>query len=152
MRQEYQHVCIAVNKFIGLTENNNICSLQPMTEWTNETLGKRLRYARKTLRNMSQMTLSEKTGVSQQTISNIETDVQDTSTDIAILADVLDVRARWLYDGTGEIVDGLYIQDEKLKRMLMIAQELPEYAKDRAIKELADFAKYVEESAKEAKK
>lgn len=50
------------------------------------------------------------------------------------------------------MLDGLYIQDEKLKRMLMIAQELPEYAKDRAIKELADFAKYVEESAKEAKK
>lgn len=147
MHTEYSYSNICVNYYPPSLCNAFSSNLGPMT------LGERLRLARQYAK-ISQAELEKRSGVDQATISKIERDDQKGSTEIVQLAVACGVRPEWLAMESGEMVDGLYVHDEKLKRMLMIAQELPEYAKDRAIKELADLVEFVEhaENAQAAKK
>lgn len=134
---KYQSTCIPVNKFVGLTAYNYACILCGMT------LAERLKAARK-FAGLTQKQLEEKSGVTQQTISNIEQGIQDKSTDVVKLAIACGVRAEWLSEGVGEMADGLYIHDEKLKRLFEICQQLPGYDVERlfqagnALKKLND--------------
>ena len=68
------------------------------------TLAERLFRARKQHAGLTQKELAEKSKVSQQTISNIETGTQLESTDIVRLARACGVSADWLYDETGSMV------------------------------------------------
>lgn len=110
------------------------------------TLGDRLKAARRHAKLHTQEQLAKKSGVSQQTISKIERGMVDSSGFVVHLAKACGVRPEWLAMEDGEMVDGLYVQDEKLKRMLMIAQDLPEYGKDKAIKELVDIAEFIQQA------
>lgn len=79
--------------------------------------------------------------MSQQTISNIESGIQDKSTDVVQLAVGCGVRPEWLGLGTGEMVDGLYVEDEKIKKAVLLMQEMPDYAVDEALKSIDSMSK-----------
>lgn len=134
--EEYKLVGNNVNTFIGLTSNKLICTLQ------NMTLGQRLKASRKYAK-LTQIQLQDKSGVPQQTISNIELEIQDKSTDIVPLAMACGVRPEWLAIESGEMVDGLYIDNSKIKQAVLIMQELPEYAIDEAIKRIDSVAQLI---------
>jgi len=68
------------------------------------TLGSRLKFSRKQ-RAMTQKELSEKSGVSQQLISRIESEKIDNTTEIFSLSEALGVSARWLSKGEGEMTE-----------------------------------------------
>lgn len=115
------------------------------------TLAERLRVARKHA-GLTQAELSTQSGVPQQTISNIELNIQDKSTDIVPLAMACGVRPEWLGIESGEMVDGLYVNNEKIKRAVLLMQELPEYAVDEAIKSIDTVAKLTRLGQEAAKK
>ncbi|WP_394239909.1 helix-turn-helix domain-containing protein [Vibrio astriarenae] len=72
-----------------------------MTELT--TLGKRVKYARRTLADLTQLELAEKIGVKQPTISALEKDESSTTRYIVEIADALNVNAHWLNTGRGRM-------------------------------------------------
>lgn len=121
--------------------------------------GERLTTARKHA-GLTQAELSEKLGLddagkplmSQSNISALERDPKTKgSLHTVKLARVCGVNPDWLAYEEGEMVDGLYVRDNKLKQLLMIAQELPEYGKDKAIKEVTDIAEFIQHAARAAK-
>jgi len=67
-----------------------------------ETFGKRLRSSRKN-KNLNQSELAKKSGVSQQVISQIENENIKSTNDIFSLADALNVNAKWLATGVGDM-------------------------------------------------
>lgn len=156
MRTEYNHVHTRVNNHVCLTINKHGCNVARMTY--GERLEKALKHANLTQAALAAIVGVDQNGkprVTQANISKIITNPKNTgSKHTARFARACGVSEDWLAYGEGEMLDGIYVHDEKLKRMLMIAQELPEYAKDRAIKELADLAEFVEhaEHAQAAKK
>jgi transcriptional regulator with XRE-family HTH domain len=66
------------------------------------TLGKRLKAARKN-KGFTQQELEKRSGVSQQLISRIESEKIDNTTEVFNLAEVLDVNAKWLATGNGDM-------------------------------------------------
>jgi len=70
-----------------------------------ETLGKRLRSTRKN-NNFNQAELAKKSGVSQQLISQIENEKIKSTNDIFSLSDALNVNAKWLATGIGDMNTG----------------------------------------------
>lgn len=69
---------------------------------TPKTLGQRLKYARNSFG--TQESLSEATGISQNTISNYENDKRQPKAGVAQkLCDALGISTRWLLSGTGEM-------------------------------------------------
>jgi transcriptional regulator with XRE-family HTH domain len=66
------------------------------------TLGKRLKAARKS-KGFTQQELEKLSGVSQQLISKIESEKIESTTEVFNLAEVLDVNAKWLATGNGEM-------------------------------------------------
>ncbi|MGB4498798.1 MAG: helix-turn-helix domain-containing protein [Methylococcaceae bacterium] len=66
------------------------------------TLGKRLKAARKN-KGLTQQELEKLSGVSQQLISKIESEKIESTTEVFNLAEVLDVNAKWLATGNGEM-------------------------------------------------
>lgn len=57
------------------------------------------------------------------------------------LAEEWGFRAKYVRDGTGTMTDGFYIENEKIKKAVLLMQELPEYALDEAINSLNSVAK-----------
>ena len=66
------------------------------------TLGKRLKASRKN-KAMTQQELEKISGVSQQLISRIEGEKIESTTEVFNLADALEVNAKWLATGQGEM-------------------------------------------------
>lgn len=66
------------------------------------TLGKRLKAARKS-KGFTQQELEKLSGVSQQLISKIESEKIESTTEVFNLAEVLEVNAKWLATGNGEM-------------------------------------------------
>lgn len=66
------------------------------------TLGKRLKLARKN-KGFTQQELEKLSGVSQQLISKIESEKIESTTEVFNLAEALDVNAKWLATGNGEM-------------------------------------------------
>lgn len=112
------------------------------------TLGERLKTARK-YAGLTQPQLSDKSGVSQQTISNIETGLQDKSTDIVQLAVACGVRPEWLATYDGEMVDGLVIHDEKIKHLVRVCMELPDYAVTKLVQDSDALKEFISKYGKE---
>ena len=71
-------------------------------DWKGMNLGKRLRWARKKL-NLTQVQLSERSGVDQQTISSLERFNRGSSRYPAQLASALEgISVEWLINGEGQ--------------------------------------------------
>lgn len=98
------------------------------------TLGQRLKLARAHA-GLTQKQLEDKSGVSQQTISNIENDLQDKSTDVVQLAMACGVNSEWLAVEAGVMVGGLVVHDKKLIHLLKTCQELPAYGVDQLLQD-----------------
>lgn len=96
------------------------------------TLGERLKIARD-YAGLTQPELAEKAGCGQGVISKIERGDQEVSAYVVKLATACGVRPEWLDDEKGEMVDGLYVENEKIKRAVILMQEMPEYALDDAV-------------------
>lgn len=136
MSQAYIVSCENVNTLRCLTNNNLKCNFNWMK------LSDRLKAARDRA-GLTQEQLSKKSGVAQQVISKLENGKQQETAGIVKIAIACGVRPEWLDMEQGEMVDGLYVHDEKLKQLLKVAQELPEYGKDKAIKEVIDLAEFI---------
>lgn len=50
------------------------------------------------------------------------------------------------------MVDGLYIEDERMKKAVQILQQMPDFAIDEAIANLNSLAQFAEKAAKASKK
>lgn len=106
------------------------------------TLGERLKAARLHAHLDTQEKLAKKSNVSQQTISKIERGLVDSSGYVVHLAKACGVRPEWLAMEDGEMVDGLYVEDERIKRGVVILEQLKaEYRLDDALELLNSVAK-----------
>lgn len=144
MHTEYYHHCLSVNYDRCLTKNNRGSKKQGMT------LAERIIKARSHA-ELTQEELAKKSGISQQAISRLETGKQKTTTDIVSIAIACGVRPEWLALENGEMVDGLYITGDKMKHLFKVAQGLPDYAVDEAIKRIADLAQLLQKAASDKK-
>jgi len=112
------------------------------------TLGERLKAARRYAHLDTQETLAKKSGVSQQTISKIERGMVDSSGYVVQLAIACGVRPEWLAMEEGEMVDGLYVQDEKIKAGIRLLEQFrAEYRLEEAIDLLNQVAKFARKKA-----
>lgn len=102
--------------------------------------GERLKTAR-IYAKLSQEKLGEMTGNTQANISKLEKGDATGSESTVQFAIACGVRPEWLATGTGEMTDGLYVESEKIKKAVLLMQDLPDYALDEAIKSLDTVAK-----------
>lgn len=137
MRQEYSLRCIPVNPFRCLTKKYIAPNLRRMT------LGERLKKAREHA-GLTQKQLEEKSGVPQQMISKIENGYQKRCSYIVELADACGVRPQWLQMGKGEMTEMPYSNNNKVQTIFTIAQTLPDYALDEAIKSVSSIKELIE--------
>lgn len=107
------------------------------------TLADRLKQAR-AYAKISQEELADIIGSSVDLIRKLEQGNRKNTTFIIKIATACKVRPEWLDDGSGEMVDGLYVEGEKLKNAFVIMQSLPEYALDEAIERIAAVKKFCE--------
>ncbi len=96
---------------------------------------------------LTQDQLAEKSGVKQGTISKIERGESDSSTFTVQLAMACGVRAEWLALESGEMVDGLYVHDDRMKKALQLMESMPDYAVDQALKDIASIAELVQKAS-----
>lgn len=109
--------------------------------------GQRLKTAR-LFAKLSQTELAVKAGVgTQEGISKLERTNAEGSEFTVQYATACGVRPEWLAMEQGEMVDGLYVHDEKLKRALVLLQELPDYAVDQAVKDIASITELVKKAS-----
>jgi transcriptional regulator with XRE-family HTH domain len=109
--------------------------------------GERLKIAR-THAKLSQAELALRAGVgTQENISKLERKKAEGSEFTVQYAIACGVRPEWLAMEQGEMVDGLYVQDEKLKRALQLLQGLPDYAVDQAVKDIDSLAELVKKAS-----
>jgi len=90
---------------------------------------------------LSQEELADKIGSSVDLIRKIEQGNRKTTTFVVKIATACKVRPEWLDDGSGEMTDGLYVEDVRIKTAVLLMQELPDYALDEAIKGLDSVSK-----------
>ena len=99
---------------------------------------------------LTQKELAKRTELSQQAVSMLETGKQKATTEIVTIAVVCGVRPEWLALEQGEMLNIPMVNidnDKKLQQLLLLARELPEYGKDKAIQELADLAQFIRTAA-----
>lgn len=112
--------------------------------------GERLKLAR-THAKLSQAELADRAKVgSQVNVSKLERSEAEGSEFTVQYAMACGVRPEWLAMESGEMIDGLYVHDERMKRALLLMQEMPDYAVDQAIKSVDSIAELVK-SANAAK-
>lgn len=130
------------NNTIVLNENNTkVLELINISVFNEKMkFSERLYKARKHAK-LSQEDLALAVGLTQGLISKIERGEQEETAAVVKIARICGVRPEWLDDGSGEMTDGLYIEDGKIKKAVLIMQELPEYALDEAIKGLDSVSK-----------
>ncbi len=106
------------------------------------TLGERIAIARKHAK-LTQKGLADKLNglMTQQNISLLERNLINGSEFIVQIAMACNVRPEWLAVENGEMTDGLYVENEKIKKAVLIMQDLPDYALDEAIKGLDSVSK-----------
>jgi transcriptional regulator with XRE-family HTH domain len=98
------------------------------------TYGQRLRQARE-LRELTQTTLAELSGVKQQVISNLERDGQEATSFTLELARALRVNPFWLDDGEGDMI-GVYPHDPSTREVLKAMEQMPDYERRRVVRML----------------
>lgn len=103
-------------------------------------LAERIKKAREHA-ELSQEDLADAIGCSVDLIRKLEQGNRKTTTFIVKIATACKVRPEWLDDESGEMTDGLYVENQKIKRAVLLMQDLPDYALDEAIKSLDSVAK-----------
>lgn len=116
-------------------ENINSVVLNDLMKFSDRVKKARI-YAK-----LSQEELALAVGLTQGLISKIERGDQEETASVVKIAKACNVRPEWLDDGTGEMTDGLYVNNEKIKKAVLLMQELPDYALDEAIKGLDSVSK-----------
>lgn len=102
--------------------------------------GQRLKLARE-YAGLSQAQLGDKVGVSQANVSKLEIGDGTGSEYTVQLATACGVRPEWLATEQGEMTNGLYVNDIRIKAAIALMQELPDYALDEAIKGITSVSK-----------
>lgn len=117
-----------VNNYSSLTGDYRSYSLVSMK------YGQRLKLARKHAK-LSQQGLADRIGnlCSQENISKLERGDATGSEYTAQFAEACGVRAMWLATEEGEMTDGLYVHDERIKHLVMVCQDLAAYDIDRLV-------------------
>lgn len=141
MRTEYNDTCYKVNNFHCLTAYNFVCKTVVMN------LSERIVLAR-THAKLTQRQLADLSGVTQQSISLLEKGKQKQTTEIVSIAVACGVRSEWLALEQGEMVSGLHIEDERIKRGVQILEQLKaEYRLDDGIELLNTALKFTKKPA-----
>lgn len=104
------------------------------------TLAERIKLAREHAK-LSQEELADMIGCSVDLIRKLEQGNRNNTTFIVKISTACKVRPEWLDDGSGEMTDGLYVENERIKKAVLLMQELPDYALDEAIKGLDSVSK-----------
>lgn len=117
MNAEYSQSIIDVKSQSSLTPYSCGSNLRQMN------FGERLYKARGHAK-LTQEGLAKESGVKQGTISKIERGDADSSTFTVQLAIACGVRPEWLAIEDGEMVDGLYVDDERIKRGVEMLEQL----------------------------
>lgn len=96
---------------------------------------------------LTQAQLAEATGVAQPTISYLENSTATGSEFTARFARICGVSCDWLADEIGVMVPVVYsTSDPKLVAALRVMEPMPEFAKDAAVKSVAEIAQLVAQS------
>lgn len=111
--------------------------------------GDRLKLARKHAK-LTQEALAEKSDVKQPSISYLENSRNECtgSEFTARFARVCGVSVDWLSDEIGEMVPSIYqTTDPKIIAVARVMEPMPEYAKDAAVKDVAEVAELIARAA-----
>lgn len=107
------------------------------------TLGKRLKAARKS-KGFTQQELEKLSGVSQQLISKIESEKIESTTEVFNLAEVLDVNAKWLATGNGDMnTESHAVSSEYSREDLNILKMLGMITSEQKKDALADIQEFI---------
>lgn len=122
-----------------------LTSIQSGNKFAHMRYGLRLKAARG---DMTQARLSELSGVSQSLISQLENSETATGSEYTVrLARALNISADWLADEIGDMLPNEYtITDPKIIAVARVMQELPEYGKDAAAKDIAKVAELIQKA------
>lgn len=142
MQQEYNRSSGLVNNYSSLTgykRGYSVCHMR---------YGERLRAAR-IHANLTQQALADRINnvCTQENISKLERSDATGSEFTAQFAEACGVRAMWLAEEQGEMIDGLYVHDERIKQLVRVCDGLADYDVQRpvqagdALKELTNKAK-----------
>lgn len=113
----------------------------------------RLKQAREYAR-LSQAQLAEaiENACSQVNISKLERSQATGSEFTAQFASACGVNALWLATGQGEMVDSYNFRDERIRHIAMVAENLPDYAVDQAIRDIDSIAELIKRAEEHNKK
>ncbi len=142
MDKEYNYSSTLVNNSSSLTFDYRGYMVAPMK------YGERLHMAR-TYAQLTQKQLADKIKnvCTQENISKLERSDATGSEFTAQFADACGVRAMWLAAEEGDMTDGYYVEDERLIVALKLMQQLPTYAIDHVIKDVAKTAELIDQAA-----
>ena len=105
--------------------------------------GERLKMARKKA-GFSQEELADKAGVgTQENISKLERTDATGSEYTVQYARACGVSPDWLASEQGDMIEGLVIRDPRIKSAALLMQQLPDYALDQAVKNVAAIGELV---------
>lgn len=142
MRSAYNSSSTHVNNYSSLTAYRRVYRFSAMR------YGERLRTAR-THAKLTQQQLADRINnvCTQENISKLERSDATGSEFTAQFAEACGIRAMWLAEEQGEMVDGIYVHDERIKHLVQVCQELADYDVQRlvqagdALKELSSKTK-----------
>lgn len=110
------------------------------------TYGERVKLARERAK-LTQVRMAEICGVTQPTISQIETTVSIGSAYTTRFARACGVSAEWLADEIGEMVPTIFqTSDMKVGGVLKVMEGQPEYVKDAIMKEVVQTIELVHQA------
>jgi transcriptional regulator with XRE-family HTH domain len=147
MTPSYKLTCISVNKLACLFLNQPTCNVR------NMKYGERLKSSRE-LAKLTQVALAEKigSGITQAGISYLEKGDATGSEFTVQFAVACGVRPEWLAEEKGEMIDGIYIEDVRIKNAVLILEQLKaEYRLDDALDVLNSITKLTRKASQEKK-
>lgn len=106
------------------------------------TLSDRLKKARKHA-GLTQVQLAEKSGTTQQTISNIERGIQDGSGELVSIAIACGVRAEWLEQKHGSMILAYSTTDPRMGNTMKVLESLPPDAQAYFIQNVDETAEFI---------
>lgn len=104
--------------------------------------GERLKTARDFV-GISQAELAERAGGTQENISKLERGDATGSEFTVQYARACGVSPDWLATGEGDMIGDLVVRDPRIKKAVVLMQEMPEYAVDQSIKSIASISELV---------
>lgn len=138
MSSEYKPAYGLVNNCDYLKFDKPACSVSRMT------FGERLRAARN-YAGLSQQQLADAAGCTQPNITGLENSTSAVRSEYTVqFAKACGVRPEWLAMEQGDMVDGILVEDERLKHLLRVCEKLPTYAVDQLVLQCDAMAELIE--------